>query len=95
MASIRQWALASSDSAHMHEMAGALNKLYMFVKDDKNKPFYRVIWFDDKDKNRGLRWERQSTIDQEKYIDELATWLDEHAKNPGVGALNFKDDKKK
>ncbi|MDB5322545.1 MAG: hypothetical protein JWN40_4176 [Phycisphaerales bacterium] len=90
MGSIRSWALASSDSAHMREMAGAVNKLYMFVKDDRNKPYYRVIWLKT-DKELGLRWQSQSTIDQEKYIDELAAWLDEHAKNPAAGGLNFKD----
>src|SRR5258706_6339086 len=90
MGSIRSWALASSDSAHMHELAGEVSKLYTIVKDEKNKPYYRVIWFQD-DKNMGLRWERQGTIDQEKYMEELATWLDEHAKNPGAGELNFKE----
>lgn len=95
MASIRQWALASSDAAHMHELAAAVDKLYGFAKDDRNKPYYRVIWIKT-DKELGLRWQSQGAIDQDpKYIEELATWLDEHAKNPGVGGLNFKDDKKK
>jgi len=95
MGSIRQWALASSDSAHMHELASAVDKLYGFAKDDRNKPYYRVIWLKT-DKELGLRWQTQGAIDQDpKYIEELATWLEEHAKNPGVGGLNFKDDKKK
>jgi hypothetical protein len=90
MGSIRSWALASSDSAHMHELAGAVSKLYTIVKDDRNKPYYRVMWIKE-DKYTGLRWQGQATIDQEKYMDELATWLDEHAKNPGAG-LNFKEE---
>jgi hypothetical protein len=92
MGSIRSWALASSDAAHMREMAGAVNKLYMFVKDDHNKPYYRVIWVKT-DKELGLRWQTQGTIEggQEKYMEELATWLDEHAKNPAAGGLNFKE----
>jgi hypothetical protein len=94
MGSIRSWALGSSDTAHMREMAGAVNKLYMFVKDDRNKPYYRVIWLKT-DKELGLRWQTQGTIDQDKYIGELADWLEEHAKNPGAGGLNFKEPEKK
>jgi hypothetical protein len=90
MSEIRAWALSSTDSAHMHEMAGALTKVHAYVKDDKNKPYYRVMWIKE-DKYTGLRWQGQGTIDQDKYMGELADWLDEHAKNPGAGGLTYKE----
>jgi hypothetical protein len=74
----------------MREMSGALTKLHGVVKDDKNKPYYRVIWAKE-DKFTGLKWERQGTIDQDRYMGELADWLAEHAKNPGAGGLTFKE----
>ena len=89
MSSMRAWALGSTDSNQMHELASAVEKIYTFVKDDRNKPFYRVMWVKE-DKYTGLRWVSQGTIDQDKKMDEFAQWLNEHAKNPS-GGLNFKD----
>jgi hypothetical protein len=89
MGSMRAWALGSTDSAKMHELAGAVEKIYTFVKDDRNKPFYRVMWVKE-DKYPGLRWVSQGTIDQDKKMDEFAQWLNEHANNPS-GGLNFKE----
>jgi hypothetical protein len=94
MGSMRAWALGSTNSAQMREIAGDVEKIYNFVKDDRNKPFYRVTWV--KDNNyMGLRWANQGTIDQEKSMDDFAQWLQEHANNPSAGGLNFKDDDKK
>jgi hypothetical protein len=86
---VRSWALASSDADHMRQFGGALMKIHSLVKDDKNKPYYRVMWIKE-DNYTGLRWQGEGTIRNDKYIEELGTWLDEHAKNPG-SSLNFKD----
>jgi len=94
MGDIRAWALASTDSAHMRDMSAALTKLHAIVKDDKNKPYYRVMWIKE-DNFKGLRWQGQGTIDQDRYMGELADWLAEHAKNPGAGGLTFKEDENK
>jgi hypothetical protein len=88
-ATVRSWALASSDADHMRQFGGALMKIHSLVKDDKNKPYYRVMWIKE-DNYTGLRWQGEGTIRNDKYIEELGTWLDEHAKNPG-SSLNFKD----
>jgi hypothetical protein len=91
---IRAWALTSSDPGLMRQMGGAIVKLNAYVKDERNKPYYRVIY--QKDEHYiGLKWQSQSTIDQEaRYVGELGEWLLERAKNPGGagGGLQFKDD---
>jgi hypothetical protein len=90
---VRAWALTASDSNRLREMAGAIIKLNEYVKDEQNKPYYRVIFSRD-DKNGGLKWQSQSTIDQEgRYVGELGEWLDERAKNPSEsgGGLQFKE----
>jgi hypothetical protein len=90
---IRAWALTASDAGKLHEMAGAVIKLNEYVKDERNKPYYRVIFSQDP-KNGGLKWQPQSTIEQEgRYVGELGDWLDERAKNPSEsgGALQFKE----
>jgi hypothetical protein len=90
---IRAWALTSSDPGMMRQMGGAVLKLNAYVKDERNKPYYRVIY--QKDEHYiGLKWQSQSTIDQEgRYVGELGEWLEERAKNPGAGGggLQFKD----
>ena len=46
-------------------------------------------------KNGGLKWQSQSTIDQEgRYVGELGEWLAEQAKNPSEsgGGLQFKEE---
>jgi hypothetical protein len=88
----RSWALTSSESANMMQIAGAIEKLRTFVKDDRNKPYYRVIWAKE-DKFTGLKWQSEPTIQNDKSMEEVSNWLIEHAKNP-AGGLNFKDPKK-
>ena len=93
---IRSWALTSSDANQIRQMAGAILKLNEFVRDGRNKPYYRVMWVNE-GKYTGLKWQSQSTIDQEgRYVGELGEWLEERAKNPsaegGLGGLQFKDD---
>jgi hypothetical protein len=95
---IRSWALTSGDANQIRQMGGAILKLNEYVKDGKNKPYYRVMWVNE-GKYTGLKWQSQSTIDQEgRYVGELGEWLEERAKNPsggdggGVGGLQFKDD---
>jgi hypothetical protein len=90
---VRAWALTASDANRLREMAGAIIKLNEYVKDEQNKPYYRVTFSTDA-KNGGLKWQSQSTIDQEgRYVGELGEWLDERAKNPSEsgGGLQFKD----
>lgn len=90
---IRAWALTASDPNKLREMAGAIVKLNEYVKDEQNKPYYRVIFSTDA-KNGGLKWQPQSTIDQEgRYVGELGEWLAERAKNPSEsgGGLQFKE----
>jgi len=94
MGSMRAWALSATDASQMREIAGGVEKIYNFVKDDRNKPFYRVMWVKE-DKYLGLRWVSQGTIDQDKSMDDFAQWLQEHANNPSAGGLNFKDSDKK
>jgi hypothetical protein len=94
MGSMRAWALGSTNSAQMRQIAGAVQKIYNFVKDDRNKPFYRVTWIKE-DKYTGLRWVGQGTVDQDKTMEDFAKWLEEHANNPSAGGLNFKDNDKK
>jgi hypothetical protein len=90
---IRAWALTSSDPGLMRQMGNAVLQLNAFVKDERNKPYYRVI-YEKNEHNIGLKWQSQSTIDQEqRYVGELGEWLEERAKNPGGagGGLQFKD----
>src|SRR5439155_1272692 len=54
-AAVRAWALGSSDADHMRQFGGALMKIHSLVKDDKNKPYYRVMWIKE-DNYTGLRW---------------------------------------
>lgn len=86
----RSWSLTSSDAAGMRNLASAIDKLRTFVKDDKNKPYYRVIWAKD-DNYTGLKWLSESTIQNDKAMEEAATWLAQHAQNPGAGGIKFKD----
>jgi hypothetical protein len=88
-AGMRSWALASSDGQKMRQLASAVEKLRLFVKDEKNRPYYRVIWAKE-DKYTGLKWIGESTIQNDKSMEDIAAWLEEHAKNPG-GGLNFKE----
>ncbi|HEY7116774.1 MAG TPA: hypothetical protein VH475_09320 [Tepidisphaeraceae bacterium] len=89
---IRQWALTSSDAGQMRTMASAIGKLNGYVKDERNKPFYRVMWVNE-GKYTGLKWQSQSTINNEgKYVGDLGEWLSEHANNPSGAGLQFKDD---
>jgi hypothetical protein len=88
---IRAWALTSSDPGLMRQMGNAILKLNAYVKDERNKPYYRVI-YEKSEHYIGLKWQAQSTIDQEqRYVGELGEWLEERAKNPGGGGLQFKD----
>ena len=90
---VRAWALTSSDANQIRQMGSAIIKLNEFVKNDSNKPYYRVI-FAREDKYTGLKWQSQSTIEQEgRYVGELGEWLEERAKNPSEsgGGLQFKD----
>jgi hypothetical protein len=94
MGSMRAWALGSTNATQMRQIAADVERIYNVVKDDRNKPFYRVTWV--KDNNyMGLRWVAQGTIDQDGTMQEFAHWLQEHANNPSAGGLNFKDDDKK
>ena len=86
---IRSWALTSSDPRQMRQLAGAVEKLRAFVKDEKNRPYYKVLWATE-DKYTGLKWVAESSIQNDKSMEELGLWLEEHAKNPG-GGLNFKE----
>jgi len=74
----------------MRNLAAAMEKIRSFVKDDRNRPYYRVLWVKD-DNYTGLKWMPESTIQNDKSIEEAAAWLMEHAKNPGGGELKFKD----
>jgi hypothetical protein len=88
-AGVRSWALTSSDSAKMRQLAGAVDKLRSFVKEERNRPCYRVMWVKE-DKYTGLKWVAEQTIQNDKSMEDVVDWLDEHAKNPGGGGLNFK-----
>jgi hypothetical protein len=88
-AGVRSWALTSNDARQMQQLAAAIDKLQAFVKDEKHRPYYRVMWAKE-DKYTGLKWIAESTIQNDKSMADLALWLDEHSKNPGSG-LNFKD----
>jgi hypothetical protein len=89
IAAIRAWALASSEGNNMKQLGVMLDELSKVVKDDRNKPYYRVMWIKE-DKYTGLRWQGEGTIQNDKYVGELGTWLGEHAKNPS-GGLGYKD----
>jgi hypothetical protein len=89
-AASRSWALTSNEAANMRQLAGAIDKLRTFVKDEKNKPYYRVIWAKE-DNYTGLKWLSEATIQNDKAMEEAATWLMEHAQNPGGGGLKFKN----
>lgn len=89
-AASRSWSLTSNEAANMRQLAGAIEKLRAFVKDDRNKPYYRVIWAKE-DNYTGLKWLSEATIQNDKAMGEASTWLMEHAQNPGGGGLKFKD----
>jgi hypothetical protein len=86
---IRSWALTSGDAKQIAQLGKAVNKLREFVTTEKNRPYYRVMWATE-DKYTGLKWMAESTIQNDKSMEDIATWLEERAKNPG-GGLNFKE----
>jgi len=89
-AAARSWALTSSEAANMRQLASAMDKIRSFVKDDRNKPYYRVIWANE-DKFTGLKWLSEATIQNDKSMEEAGNFLLEHSNNPGAGGLKFKN----
>jgi hypothetical protein len=89
-ASIKSWALTSAEPAQMRQIAGAIEKLKDTVKDEKFRPYYRVLWTDNAS-YKGLKWQAEGTIVNDKALDDLAEFLAEQARNPGGGGLQFKD----
>jgi hypothetical protein len=89
-ATIRSWALTSAEPAQMRQLAAAITKLKETVKDEKFRPYYRVLWTDN-DSYKGLKWQAEGTIANDKSMEELADFLAEQARNPGGGGLKFKD----
>jgi hypothetical protein len=91
---VRAWALTATEPDRMYEMSSALLKLNAYVKNEQNRPVYRVIYANEGN-YQGLKWQGQSTIDQEgRYVGELGEWLAERAKNPADpsgGGLQFKE----
>jgi len=93
---IRSWALTGGKPDQIKRLADASKQLYAEVKADRNKPYSRIMWVKE-DKFEGLKWQSEQTIQYDKTIDELATWLEERASQPAGGGLQFKnpDDKMK
>jgi hypothetical protein len=87
---IRSWALTGGKPDQIKRLADASKQLYTEVKADRNKPYTRVMWVTE-DKFQGLKWQSEQTIQYDKTIDELATWLEERASQPGGGGLQFKE----
>jgi hypothetical protein len=77
---IRAWALKSNESQHMAALSADLNKLYKLVNDEKNKPYYRVMWMKDR-YAEGLKWQSEGVAGNTKSMGEIADWLGEHAKS--------------
>lgn len=78
--SIRAWALKSNEAQHMSSLSADLAKLYKLVNDDKNKPYYRVMWMKDR-YGEGLKWQAEGTVGNTKSMGEISDWLGEHAKS--------------
>jgi hypothetical protein len=78
--SIRAWALKSNEAQHMAALSADLAKLYKLVNDDKNKPYYRVMWMKDR-YGEGLKWQGEGTAGNTKSMGEISDWLAEHAKS--------------
>ncbi len=78
--SIRAWALKSNEAQHMASLSADLAKLYKLVNDDKNKPYYRVMWMKDR-YGEGLKWQAEGTVGNTKSMGEISDWLAEHAKS--------------
>jgi hypothetical protein len=94
---IRSWALTGGKPDQIRRLAEGSKQLYAEVKADRNKPYSRIMWVKE-DKFEGLKWQSEQTIQYDKTIDELATWLEERANQPAGGGLQFKesgDDKMK
>jgi hypothetical protein len=89
---IRAWALTCDSAAQMRQLAAAVTKIEATVKDERYRPYNRVIWTKN-DSYTGLKWNAEGTITNDKAITELSEYLLEHAKNPASGGLKFKDDK--
>ena len=89
-AATRSWGLTGTEPANMRQLAGAIGKLRTFIKDEKNKPYYRVIWTTE-DKYTGLKWVSEATIQNDKAMEDVSTWLIERAQSPASGGLKFKD----
>lgn len=88
---IRSWALTASEPANMRNLASAIEKLRQYVKDDRNKPYYRVQW-EKNDNYTGLKWVAEQTIQNDKSMEEVSTWLYQRAQSPASGGLKFKDE---
>lgn len=88
---LRNWALTGGGKPdQLAKFAGALKNLYADVNADRYKPYTRVMWVTE-DKFQGLKWQSERTIQYEKTIEELSTWLEERASQPGGGGLQFKE----
>lgn len=89
-ATIKSWALTEAEPGQLRQLAGAVAKLAETVKDEKCRPYYRVLWTDN-ESYKGLKWQSEGPITNDKSIVELSEFLAEQAKNPGAGGLKFKD----
>ena len=77
---IRAWALKSNKAQHMAMLSVDLAKLYKLVNDEKNKPYYRVMWMKDR-YAEGLKWQSEGVAGNTKSMGEISDWLAEHAKS--------------
>ena len=82
---IRAWALKSNEAARMYALSGDLANLHELVNDEKNKPYYRVMWLKDQ-YGDGLKWQSEGVVGNTKSMGEISDWLAEHAKSTAANA---------
>ena len=69
-----------------------LQQLEAIVKDEHNKPYERVMYYQDS----GLKWNSGQSIGDTKSMEDLSLWLKERATNPDAGGgIKDKDMKDK
>jgi hypothetical protein len=97
-ASIRAWAISAGDPGRIRQLSAALLKLRDVVKDEKNRPYFKVI-YTKSDNYTGLKWAGEGAIANDKTIEDASDFLLEQAKTASAGGgLKFKpgeDTKKK
>jgi len=83
--SMRSWAITAKDPRQVKQVASVIQKIRETNADQRHRPYGKVGWTD-----KGLVWQTEASIRDDKSLEDTATWLAEQGNNPG-GGLGFKD----